>query len=126
MQLDADEYFSETLYNNFYNLFSSIQKAPNVELVFFPRYNIVNGITKEHIEKWGWNIQNIDPRLGPAINYPDMQGRLYRNSPEIFWVGKVHERINTKNSGRMDLGLDIMHIKTIERQERQNKLYSNL
>ena len=65
----------------------------------------------------------------PIINYPDYQGRLYRNSPAIKWEGKVHERlVGYKNFSKIpfDNGFDILHFKDIVRQEKQNSYYDIL
>jgi hypothetical protein len=82
----------------------------------------VEGITEEHINKWGWK-QDEQGR----INFPDWQGRLYRKG--LNWHGKVHEKIiGAKKYSIMpeDEGFCILHPKTIERQERQNNFYSKI
>lgn len=70
----------------------------------------------------------------PLINFPDLQGRIYRNAPDkLAWVGKVHERIENvskKNYNYSALPLEeeycILHIKDISKQEKQNKFYDTL
>jgi hypothetical protein len=65
----------------------------------------------------------------PIINFPDYQGRLYRNKPHIMWEGKVHERIvGTSVISRLPLQkiYCLVHPKDIIRQERQNNLYNSL
>lgn len=65
----------------------------------------------------------------PIINYPDYQTRLYRNKDEIKWEGKLHERVvGSINFSRipLDNGLDLLHFKDIDRQERQNNYYKTL
>lgn len=65
----------------------------------------------------------------PAINFPDYQSRVYRNKEGVRWEGKVHERVVTDNRSEF-FGLSslysLLHIKDIERQERQNKYYSQI
>ena len=48
--------------------------------------NNLEGITEEHIQKWGWSITEQG-----WINFPDYQGRIYRNDKSIHWVNPVHE-----------------------------------
>lgn len=65
----------------------------------------------------------------PLINFPDWQGRLYRNRKDIQWEGKVHEKVGgAKHFSYFpsDYIYSIIHSKTIERQEKQNRLYANL
>jgi glycosyltransferase involved in cell wall biosynthesis len=118
-QIDADEYLSEQLIENLHQL---LELNPDIELYAIPRINTVEGLTQEHIQKWGWNI-NVDG----WVNYPDYQTRMFKNIPEINWVQKVHERlVGAKISIALPGGYDLIHPKTIERQERQNNFYNSL
>jgi glycosyltransferase involved in cell wall biosynthesis len=123
--IDADELLADTLLEHCSEL---IEANPENELFWFPRVNIVNGITLEHIKKWGWAI-NYKSKFGPAVNFPDLQGRLYKREDKIRWIGKVHERIEGAEV-QMTLPYEedwcIIHIKDIERQEKQNSLYSQI
>ena len=117
-QLDADEILDEQLIKNLGN----ILKGNDIELFYIPRINIVNGITEEHIQKWGWKVNE-----NGWINFPDVQGRLYKNKQSIFWNGNVHEKIvgfTSYSIFPLDEVYCIKHIKEIERQERQNNLYA--
>lgn len=114
---DADEYPSKTLIKNVGEL---VESNPEIDLFYISRINIVKGITKEHIQRWGWNVDS-----NGIINYPDWQGRIYRRG--LKWEGKIHERIvGAKTYSYLPEKEEwaIMHIKDIKRQERQNKLYS--
>jgi hypothetical protein len=52
---------------------------------------------------------------------------VFKNIPEIYWVNKVHERlIGTKTVVPLPEGYDLIHPKTIERQEKQNNYYDTL
>ena len=118
-QLDADELITKELIQN---LPSIIESNPEVDLFVFPRINTVKGITNEHIKKWGWKMDD-----NGRINFPDWQGRLYKKG--LNWHGKVHEKIvGAKTYSLMpeDEGYCLIHEKTIERQERQNNLYSKI
>jgi glycosyltransferase involved in cell wall biosynthesis len=120
--IDADETPSETLINNVHEL---IEMNPEVKAFALPRVNTVEGLTQEHIQKWGWRVD-----LENRINYPDYQVRIFKNIPEIYWEGKVHETLNIKKEvvslpyGTEDWAL--YHPKQIERQEKQNSLYEQI
>ena len=119
-QIDADEYLPE----EFIDLLHQILEAnPEVDLYYVPRINTVSGLTEEHIQKWGWRVQN------GRVNWPDYQSRIYRNSPEIKWENKVHEKIVGFKQYTTLPAVDelaLIHPKTIERQERQNSYYETL
>ena len=119
-QIDADEYLPE----EFIDLLHQILEAnPEVDLYYVPRINTVSGLTEEHIQKWGWRVQN------GRVNWPDYQSRIYRNSPEIKWENKVHEKIVGFKQYTTLPAVDelaLIHPKTIERQERQNAYYETL
>ena len=56
-QLDADEMISEYMVKNVNEI---ISLNPETELYFLPRVNCVEGITEEHITKWGWSTSKSD------------------------------------------------------------------
>jgi hypothetical protein len=61
------------------------------------------------------------------VNYPDYQTRICSNKPTINWVNKVHERLSGwKTIANLPYGYDLIHPKTIERQERQNNFYDTI
>jgi len=118
-QIDADEYLSEELLTSLPEI---LELNPEVELYAVPRINTVEGLTQEHIQKWGWNVNE-----NGWVNYPDYQTRILKNIPEINWINKVHERlVGAKNIVPLPEGYDLIHPKTIERQEKQNQFYSTL
>jgi hypothetical protein len=96
---------------------------PDVDLIFVPRINTVQGLTDEHIKKWGWNINEKG-----WVNYPDAQGRIYKKG--MSWYGKVHERIyggqKFSSLPTDDDDYCIQHHKTIGRQEKQNNFYNSI
>jgi hypothetical protein len=120
--IDADEIPSESLINNIHEL---IELNPEIKAYALPRVNTVEGLTQEHIQKWGWRVDDEN-----RVNYPDYQIRIYKNIPEIYWEGKVHETLNIKKEvvslpyGTEDWAL--YHFKQIERQEKQNNYYDTL
>jgi len=118
-QIDADENLSQDL---ILNLPEILELNPEIDLYAVPRINTVKGLTQEHIQKWGWNINE-----NGWVNYPDYQTRILKNIPEIKWINKVHERlVGAKNGSHLPEGYDLIHSKTIEKQEKQNKFYNTL
>jgi hypothetical protein len=67
------------------DLISSLPKIlednPNIDVFLTPRVNIEKELTQENINEEKW------------INWPDYQWRIYKNSPEIQWINKTHERL---------------------------------
>jgi hypothetical protein len=120
-QIDADEILDANL---IVNLEDILNDNTDKDLILVPRINIVNGITPEHIQKWGWNVND-----NGWINFPDVQTRIYKNSENIGWVGNVHERIVGYNSYTNFPGDEIYcikHIKSIEKQENAVKMYQQI
>jgi len=118
--IDADEYLSDGLIENIHNLLG-LNKGI-VDVIAVPRINTVNGLTDEHIYKWKWFVDDKG-----WVNYPDYQTRICANKSEIKWINKVHERLSGwKTIANLPDGYDLVHPKTIERQERQNNFYNTL
>ncbi len=120
-QIDADEIPSEDLMENIKDI---IEYNKDVDLFFVPRINTVEGLTKQHIKKWKWQVNELG-----WVNFPDYQTRLYRRTSEIQWQGKVHERIvgyNTLSVLPQEERYCLYHHKQIERQEKQNAYYDTI
>lgn len=67
--------------------------------------------------------------IPPVIQFPDLQGRIYRNIPSIQWHRKVHEEIVGAQKISIlpnEYSWCIQHDKDITRQEKQNEFYSTL
>jgi hypothetical protein len=120
-QIDADEMPSEYLVEN---LQFFLESNKDVDLFFVPRINTVEGLTKEHIQKWRWKVDE-----NGWVNFPDYQTRIYRRTSEIEWQGNVHERIvgyNTLSVLPQEEEYCLYHHKQIERQEKQNDYYDTI
>lgn len=119
-QIDADETPSRYLIQ----YLPILLNANNVEVLRVPRINTVEGLTTEHIQKWGWIVDNHG-----RVNWPDLQWRIYKRTPEIVWKNKVHE-VLTGYKTHAILPLEeefaLEHHKDIERQEKQNNYYDTL
>ncbi len=119
-QIDADEVPNKTLINHL----PEVLELNDVEVLRVSRVNTVEGLTKEHINKWGWIVSDDG-----KVNWPDPQWRIYKNDPKIRWKNKVHEVLDAYTT-KADLPYleewALYHPKTIDRQEKQNELYSKL
>ena len=120
-QIDADEIPDEYLIQTVHYF---LKENPETEVFWVPRINTVDGITQEHIQKWGWIKDNKG-----RINFPDYQCRILQNTPKIKWGSKVHEVIlghDTFAPLPQEEEWSLYHPKDIKRQEVQNKFYNTL
>ena len=120
-QIDADEYLAPGLLENLHEILAGNDR---VDLFYVPRVNTVEGLTQEHIDQWGWNVNQHG-----WVMWPDYQTRLYKNDPEILWTGAVHERITGFDTFAHLPKMEeyaIIHPKQIARQEEQNSLYDEI
>jgi len=116
--LDADEIPHEVLMEQVHTV---IEMNP-VDLIWVPRVNTVEGLTDELIQKWGWQVSDKG-----WVNFPDYQARIFKNHTDIKWVKPVHEIISGhKTYAHLPSHeeLSLYHPKTIDRQIKQNQLYS--
>lgn len=120
-QIDADEYPNKMMFTH---LPAILETNPNNEVYLVPRVNTVEGLTQEHINKWGWKVDSNN-----RVNWPDYQWRVWKNKPEIKWINKVHEVLNGYKTyaalPEME-ALALYHPKDIVRQEKQNDYYDTL
>ena len=118
--IDADEYLSDGLAENIHDVLDMNKGL--VDLIAVPRINTVEGLTRNHIDKWRWFVDD-----NGWVNYPDYQTRICANKKEIKWANKVHERLTGwKTIANLPEGYDLIHPKTIDRQEKQNAFYDTI
>tara|TARA_R100001460_G_scaffold33884_1_gene66121 strand:+ start:25 stop:654 length:630 start_codon:yes stop_codon:yes gene_type:complete len=120
-QIDADEYPDDYLMDTIETVINMNDK---VDIFWVPRINKVNGLTKEHITQWGWNVDQDN-----RVNFPDYQCRIMKNVKRIKWKNKVHEVLTghkTESHLPANDEFCLIHIKDIKRQEQQNKLYETI
>ena len=118
--LDADEYPHEILMEQLH----TVIEMNDVDLIWIPRVNTVEGLTDEWANKWGWRVTEKG-----WVNYPDYQARVFRNTDEIKWVRPVHEHISgCKTYAHLPPHeeLSLYHPKTIDKQIKQNEFYEGL
>ena len=116
--IDADEYPNEILIKQL----KEILTINNVDLVWIPRVNTIDGMKEEHIKRWGWKVTEKG-----WVNYPDYQARVFRNDDSIRWERPLHEVIRgykTYSHLPPHEELSLYHPKTIEKQEEQNMFYN--
>ena len=121
VNIDADEIPHKSLMKN---LKPVLEANPTIDLYWVPRVNTVDGITQEHINKWGWNVNEKG-----WVNFPDYQTRIYKNTKDVMWVNKVHERItgyDTVSNFPPQEEYCLYHPKQIDRQEQQNEFYDTI
>ena len=119
-QIDADEMVSTYILD----VLPEILQHNDIDVIQVPRINTVEGLTQEHIQKWGWRVNDKG-----WVNFPDFQMRIYRNNNNIKWKNKVHEVLGGyKTMSYLPLEEEwcLLHPKTIERQVKQNNYYNTL
>jgi len=119
-QIDADEMVDEYVIR----LLPQVLEHNEVDVIMVPRINTVEGLTPQHVSKWGWRVD-----ANGWVNFPDYQWRIYRNTESIRWKNRVHETLDGyKTLSHLPRNPEwcLNHHKTIDRQERQNKLYDTL
>jgi hypothetical protein len=120
-QIDADEIPHKNLIEHLPHMLAD---SPQADVILVPRVNTVEGLTQEHIQKWGWTVNEKG-----WVNFPDYQWRIYRNCPEVRWINKVHEKLEGFKSYAIlpaEEYYNLYHPKTIDRQEKQNNYYESL
>lgn len=121
-QIDADEIPNPFLIENIKLI---LKVNSTIDCFYIPRVNKVDGLTPQHILKWGWRVDSEK-----RINFPDPQMRLFRLGKDIKWKNRVHEvltgyqTVSTLPYDTEDFCL--YHIKSIDKQEKQNAFYDTL
>ena len=119
-QIDADEIPHEVMIA----YLPQVLEDNPVDIIFVPRVNTVNGLTQEHIQKWKWNVNERG-----WVNWPDYQTRIYKNTEDVTWMNKVHEKItgyDTFSNFPAEEHWSLYHPKQIDRQEKQNEFYETI
>jgi len=119
-QIDADEIPHEVMIA----YLPQVLEDNPVDIIFVPRVNTVDGLTQQHIDKWRWNVNERG-----WVNWPDYQTRIYRNTEDVTWMNKVHEKItgyDTFSNFPAEEHWALYHPKKIDRQEKQNQFYETI
>jgi len=116
--VDADEMPQEALIKNI--------KTFEGDILYIPRINICPGYTQEWLEQCNFKVNELG-----FINWPDFQGRYYKNTGDIQWSSDLHEKLVGPDDAKV-AGLQanplvaLWHIKTVERQDFQTTYYNSL
>ena len=119
-QIDADEIPHEVMIA----YLPEVLESNPVDIIFVPRVNTVEGLSQKHISKWRWNVNEKG-----WVNWPDYQTRIYKNTEDVTWMNKVHEKItgyDTFSNFPAEEHWALYHPKQIDRQEQQNKFYDTI
>ena len=121
INIDADELPNKWLMKNIKEI---LEANPSIDLYWVPRVNTVEGLTQDHMQQWGWNVNEKG-----WVNFPDYQGRIWRNRPNIMWKNKVHEVLTGYKEHTYfpaEEEFCFYHPKDIDRQEKQNEFYDTI
>ena len=121
INIDADELPNKWLMKNIKEI---LEANPTIDLFWIPRVNTVEGLTQDHMQQWGWNVNEHG-----WINFPDYQGRIWRNRPNIMWKNPVHEVLEGYKEHTylpQEEEFCFYHHKEIEKQEKQNNFYNTI
>ena len=118
--LDADEVPTEELIRHI----NSRLPITKPDLVYVPRINMCLGQTEEFLKRWNFKANDLG-----WINWPDFQGRVFKNDKDIYWQSIVHEKIGgpgCKNIEGCEASpkLSLIHVKTVQKQNKQNEFYA--
>ena len=102
-----------------YHLIDDIKRIINdsqADIVYIPRINIHPGSTKEWLKEMNFQENQVG-----FINWPDMQGRLYRKCDEITWSDELHTKLTGPDTLRTvalqpNASFALWHIKSMEKQ----------
>ncbi len=121
--LDADELLVPLLVKNIHSMLNHNEE---VDIYFFPRINIIEGLTEEYRKSRNWRINT-----NGWINYPDWQDRLFRHNVGIKYHEVPHGRLTSLGRKYATLPHNntnmyaIRHIKTFEKQVSDNTWHDN-
>ena len=119
-QIDADELPNEELLE----VLPSVLTNSESDVILTPRINIVEGITPQHLQIWGWKQNDKG-----WVQFPDYQWRIFKNTSDIKWKNKLHEVLDGYKTYAYLPEFEeysLYHYKHILRQESQNNFYSKL
>ena len=108
--IDPDEYPNNILLQQL----KQILEINDVDLIWIPRVNTIEGMTDEHIKRWGWRVTE-----NRWVNYPDYRKTCIPDS-DIRWTRPLHEHIiGCKTFAHLPPHeeLSLYHPKTIQKQE---------
>jgi hypothetical protein len=118
--IDADEIPQESMIRSIKQYIFQTKS----DLVYIPRMNTCPGFTDAWLKS-----HNFQANECGWINWPDYQGRIFKNDSSLRWGNKLHERIEgSKKTTAMDPHPKnaLFHIKSVETQDKQGLFYDSL
>lgn len=123
-QIDADELPSKILLDNLKEI---IELNNDIDLFWIPRINDFKGVNPDNARQWGWRLSPYEDRL--IVNWPDPQGRLFKNVPYMEWKRRLHEKVEGAKTFvhlPSEFDFSLLHNKTIEKQIETNIKYNKI
>ena len=118
--IDADEIPQEELIKSIKNIIIKSE----AELIYIPRINLCPGYTKKWLEKCNFTVNEVG-----WINWPDYQGRVFKNRPGIEWGLELHEKIQGSTKSILleaHPNSALWHVKSTLKQDAQGAFYDSL
>lgn len=126
--IDADEYFSGDKISRLRDLTEKMIMTGRNDVIILPRINMLDRMDEHFIATHKITSVIIEGEEKKIINYPDWQIRIWSNKSGLRFSGIVHETLSgyKKPFYCDDIGFAIEHIKTFDRQMKQDELYRGL
>lgn len=121
-QIDADELPSTLLLESLTDI---LKLNTDVDLFWIPRINDFRGVNQQNATQWGWRLTPYEDIN--IVNWPDPQGRLFKNVKYMRWERRLHEKIEgAKSFSHLPSVFEyaLHHHKTIEKQIETNIKYN--
>ena len=109
--IDPDEMPKEKMISGI----KGVIRESRSDLIAIPRINIHPGCTQKWLDKHGFKVNEFD-----WINWPDYQGRIFKNDVNISYGNAIHENIvgaKTPACLPADPRLALWHIKSVDKQD---------
>lgn len=87
IQLDADELPSEDLIKGLPYI---LEQNPELDVLLVPRINTVSGITKGHVDQWGWRLSKMESPNLIEEKEIDTESEEYRLLEEGGFIIEEH------------------------------------
>jgi len=122
---DADEYMEVETIQRLREI--AFRFDGQIDAYNIPHLNRIIGLDMEYVAKMHWTAPFVYGER--AINYPDYHVRMFKNVPYIRYRNKIHEvPVGYRCAKFIQVlsNFEFIHIKTQERQIKQNLLYDQI
>jgi glycosyltransferase involved in cell wall biosynthesis len=121
LHLDADELINAFIINQIKGL---IENDPTISGLHVPRINIITNASKEDLVSLNFKVNENN-----WINWPDYQPRFINKKSGINFINKVHETFSDFSKTKFLQAHPVnalLHIKSLEKQKKQNEYYDSI